>query len=281
MSNLEKIYNRLGELGKSILSLMKIAVLHKKIPALNKLCFNPELVILGNGPSLKKLLKQDTEFLNGKDKMAVNFASLSDDFKIIKPEYYLLMDPAFFTDEKNRDKAIGSMVEKVDWEMILFVSSYALRFSDWQKMIASNKNIKIQPFNPTPIEGIRNINFFLYDLALGMPRPRNVLVACLMTALQQLPYKTIWLGGADHSWLQELWVDDENRVHEDLSHFYDKGNPHTVILDRPLYKTLEGMCVAFKSYLEVEDYSKKRGVKIYNITEGSYIDAFERRKVDK
>ena len=62
--------------------------------------------------------------------------------------------------------------------------------------------------------------------------------------------------------------------------FYDKDGKTTKVTSKnKIYVLLESMSIAFRSYLEVEDYSKGINKKIYNITEGSYIDAFERMKI--
>ena len=279
MSKLEKLYNKFGEFGNTVLSILKIVALNKKSENIDIANPKNELVILGNGPSLRPLLNDKKEFLEDKDLMVVNFSSVSDDYQDLKPKFYLMMDPLFFNNKEISDKAFIPMVDKTNWEMTLFVSSYSFKYPEWQKLVASNKNIKVVSFNPVPIEGIKAVSHYLYKKQYGMPRPRNVLVACLMVALQKLPYKTIFLGGADHSWLQEIWVDDNNVVHEDRAHFYDKGKTTHVVSNRPIYELIEGMYVAFKSYHQVESFAKECNTKIYNITKGSYIDAFERKSI--
>ena len=39
------------------------------------------------------------------------------------------------------------------------------------------------------------------------------------------------------------------------------------------------MAIAFRSYHRIENYARVKGVTIYNVTPGSYIDAFERRRL--
>jgi hypothetical protein len=39
------------------------------------------------------------------------------------------------------------------------------------------------------------------------------------------------------------------------------------------------MHIAFKSYHVIRDYADTLGKQIYNVTEGSYIDAFVRKKL--
>lgn len=210
--------------------------------------------------------------------MVVNFSSISSEYTELKPSYYLLMDPAFFENEETMNKVFNPMVEKTSWKIILFVPATAKKYRKWQDIIKMNTNIEIRYFNPTPVEGSRRFCHFCYNKGWGMPRPRNVLVACCMVSLK-LPYTKIYLAGADHSWMKEIWVDDNNVVQEDRAHFYDKKGTTRVTSPNKLYMLVESMAIAFHSYLYVEEYSKTLGKKIINISEGSYIDAFERMKI--
>ena len=53
-----------------------------------------------------------------------------------------------------------------------------------------------------------------------MPRPRNVLVPSLMTAIRE-GYSRIVLTGRMPSWSKSLWVTDNNRVVTVQPHFYE------------------------------------------------------------
>ena len=213
-SLLEKIQKSCSALSKTLGSMCKIIILSRKESISgSQQNTGPELVVLGNGPSLRSFLDSGSHFLAGKKKMTVNFSSTSADYESLKPEYYLLMDPAFFHDSTTLEKVFHPMQEKTSWPMTLFVPFFARKNREWQRIIAANKNIKTYFFNSTPIEGYKTFRRMCYKLNIGMPRPRNVLVACLMVALK-LPFKTIYLAGADHSWLKEIWVDDNNVVQE-------------------------------------------------------------------
>ena len=49
------------------------------------------------------------------------------------------------------------------------------------------------------------------------------------------------------------------------------------IRPRRLHEVLEKFFFAFRSYFDLKDYAESRGVRIYNSTPKSYIDAFERK----
>lgn len=278
MGALTKIQNELNLFSQSLGSLIKIAIMSKGTNLGNIKASNRELLILGNGPSLRKLLDENRAFTEDKDLLVVNFSSTSADYTELHPKYYLLMDPAFFENENTVRKVFEPMIEKTSWQMTLFVPSTACKNKGWQDIVSKNRNITINFFNPTPVEGYKSFCHFCYRKGWGMPRPRNVLVACCMVSLA-LPYNRIYLAGADHSWMKEIWVDENNVVQEDCAHFYDKKGTTRVTSPYKLYMLVESMAIAFRSYIYVEEYSKTLGKKIINISEGSYIDAFERMKV--
>lgn len=278
MSRLEQVYAKIGEVGNSLLSFFRIILLSKRIGSYSLPVYNKGLVVLGNGPSLRPLLSERSSFLDGKDLMMVNFSASSDDFVLFRPRFYLLMDPAFFEDEATRQKLFVPMVERTEWEMYLFAPVSARKHNAWQEMVSRSPYIRIHWFNATPVEGAVAFSHFCYRKGFGMPRPRNVLVACLMVALQ-LPYNTIYLAGADHSWMKEIWVDDNNVVNEDRAHFYDQKSTQRVVSPHRLHELLNSMAIAFRSYHEVEAYSSKIEKKIINITPGSFIDAFGRMPI--
>lgn len=279
ISRLEQVYTKVGEVGNTLLSLLRILLLSKKVAPYSMPAQQKDLVVLGNGPSLRPLLADHASFLHDKELMMVNFSATSDEYTRFCPKYYLLMDPAFFDDEATRLKLFVPMVDKTKWEMHLFVPVSAGRHADWQEMVSRSPYIHIHWFNATPVEGVEGFRYRCYSKRAGMPRPRNVLVACLMVALQ-LPYKTIYLAGADHSWMKEIWVDENNVVNEDRAHFYDRNSTQRVVTSNKLHELLDSMAIAFRSYHDVEGYSKKIGKKIINITKGSFIDAFERMSID-
>ena len=101
----------------------------------------------------------------------------------------------------------------------------------------------------------------------------------------RLPFKKIYLAGADHSWLPEITVTEDNVVLMHQKHFYDqnKSQADTVkqenLNSARLHTILYHMHVAFKSYFILEAYARRLGKEIINVTPGSYIDAFKRMKL--
>lgn len=277
-SKVKIIQNCLLKTWQTMLSILKIILQSGKLKITDYQSDNSEIVVLGNGPSLRPLIENKGDFLNGKALMAVNYAVLSESFTALKPEYYIVADPAFFFNPVHCNKLFDNLVAKTDWTMTLFVSRKAGKSALWKLKLHKRSNIKIVYFNTTPIEGFAQFTHHAFKKGWGMPRPRNVLIPAIMMALQ-MKFNTIYVAGADHSWLKDIWVGDDNRLYEDFKHFYDQKTASNYSSDYHLHNMLFSLGVAFRSYHEIEGFAQNIGKKIYNVTEGSYIDAFERKKI--
>ena len=267
--------------GASLASILKVLILSKGASSSTDDGKGKELVILGNGPSLRHTIDNDLDWLISHDLMAVNFAALSPDFFRLRPKYYILADGHFFN-SLHSDSNVRKLWEsfgKVSWEITLLIPS---KFKHLVKpLLMHTKDIRLRYFNLTPVEGFKWLNHLLYAAGLGMPRPRNVLIPALMEGMR-LGYSKIYVCGADHSWTKTLDVDDENFVISIQPHFYeDNEEEHKRVRETykglRLHDVLGSMVVAFKSYWNVAAYAKSRKVEIINATPGSMIDAFPRK----
>ncbi len=257
------------------------AVLKSGRPTAKESSRSGEIVVMGNGPSLRDVISEQRDVLMSVDRMAVNFAANAPEFSDLRPQYYILADPHFFTgmEADENVRTLWDNLGKVDWKMTLWLP---LRFRREALRVVSRlgKNVRLKWYNLTPSEGGGAVTRFLIDAGLVMPRPRNVLIPAIMCAIRE-GYKEIVLVGADHSWLQSLWVDDANRVVSVQPHFYKDNKKE---LDRVaetykgyhLHDILGSMTVAFRSYFDIERYARRRGISIRNATPGSFIDAFDR-----
>jgi hypothetical protein len=255
---------------------------------------NDECVILGNGPSLKNSLNDSFEFIKARKKFCVNDAVLSEEFKELKPEYVVFMDP-FYWSRKTVEpylsmyKKEAEILSNADWEIRVFMPNTAKEWNYFIDVPNKNKNVKIIYINiNTSLFVEEKYRFSEYKQNIAMPRVQNVLVACIYIAINA-GYKRIYLFGADHSWHESIHIREDNVLCYKDRHFYDKEEVQKYT---PVYKTpdcsqtinMAELFLAFSykyaSYMELEKYSKYKGVKIYNASNISYIDAFERIKID-
>lgn len=242
-----------------------------------------QLIILGNGPSLRTNLDNDLDLLRSADTLAVNFAANTPEFSDIQPTYYLLADPHFF-DKAGEDPNVGRLIENLNsitFPMTLFVPAGARKADSY----FHNHNLTVKHFSFTAVEGYTWFENAMMNSHRGMPRPRNVLIPSIMVGIW-LGYKEIYLLGADHSWLKTLSVNDRNEVVSIQPHFYkedsrEQQRVNEVYVNRQLHEVLESMMIAFKSYHRIREYADRCGTQIFNSTPGSMIDAFERASLPR
>lgn len=242
-----------------------------------------ELIIMGNGPSLKDVIYNNRKWLMSHDRMAVNFAAIAPEFRVLAPQRYVLADPHFFVgyDKDEKVRKLWEQLAEVDWDMTLYIPTSRRKLL--RQMTTRHPLpacVEVKWYNLTPADGADWFMRQLFDAGLAMPRPRNVLIPAVMMGIRA-GYSRIYLCGADHSWSKTLWVDDNNRVVSIQPHFY-KDNKQE--LDRVaseyagirLHSIYESFAIAFRSYHHIRRYATSRGVEILNATPGSFIDAFTR-----
>ena len=281
----DKIMKQLGLLWQTFLSMVKILLQSKWSTRFPSQFSNlDELLILANGPSLNKTIEDGNDFLKGKTLLAVNFFVNSPRFTELRPELYLIADPLFWLVPEKRQQLFGGLAEKTTWPMTLFIPRRALKNKEWKPLLGGNAQIKIVVYNTTPIEGFQGFCNWVFHKGWGVPRPHNVLIPSIAVGLR-LQFKKIYLTGADHSWLPEIRVTDDNVVLMHQKHFYDQGTSKADTVKQEnlqsahIYTILYHMYVSFKSYHILEAYAQWLGKEIINITPGSYIDAFRRMKI--
>lgn len=254
----------------------------------NNMHSSKRLAILGNGPSLKKQLPKLIEQREWEqaDMMAVNFFALSEEFRLIKPKYYILSDPMFFrkAGHSERIENLYNALATVEWQMTLYVQYYNPEKFDYTAAIANNPNIRIVKFHSTVFHGFRSVEFWCYRHGLGSGNWGTVVQNGILTAIQ-IGYRTIELYGVDHTLLDGLMVDENNRLCRTASHYYDTtpAEPKPIYYNatnppRPytMAEYLAETAELFRGHEVLRDFAKEEGVKIINRTAGSLIDAYER-----
>ena len=283
--------NRLNDfataLWQSLLSIAKIVLQSRLCTHIPKHSGCNELVVLGNGPSLRGTIDNHMPFLRERTLLAVNFAACADDFFALRPQYYVLADPHFFqaTDQPNVQRLWQVLGCEVSWAMTLLVPQRFAKAMRTKSLGTGNAHLTVVFYNTTPVEGFAWFENAAFSANLGMPRPRNVLIPSIMLGIA-LGFSTIYVAGADHSWTRTLSVDDDNRVVSIQPHFYkeDEREEKRVrkdYMNYPLHMILQSFYVAFRSYFTIARYARHRSVKIFNITPGSFIDAFPRLNIGK
>jgi hypothetical protein len=221
------------------------------------------------------MLTNDIESIKGKDLIVVNYFSNTEYFKILKPKYYIIIDPTFHTlssndnTQHNSNKFIEEL-NSVTWKMFLF-----LPFQNKDSQLlrnVSNSNINWVFINITPLKGFKKIKYYLYNRSLGMPMAQTVINATIFMAIK-LNYKKIHLFGVDQSWLKGMYVDEHNIVRAELNHFY----PLTVPVPPPsLSNLLITQYNVFYGHEQLAEYAEYKKIEILNHVKDSFIDAYKK-----
>jgi hypothetical protein len=270
----------------TVISFIKISVFSKKAPKLPK-AIASKCIVLGNGPSLRKSLDSNPHYFEGNSLIAVNGFALSHDYQRLQPRYYVLLDPGIWRGEQAWiDSMVKAIADNTTWELHLMIPREAQK-SSRIFMLKENKHIRIHFLNYVVYKGWNGPGYFFWKKNLAMPQCQNVLVAALFIAIN-MGYKNIELAGADHNWHESLAVNDENVVCIKQVHFYDNKEEVNYV---PFYKTaatketfrmdeaFQAWARVFHGYWRMKEYANHCGSHIVNISNPSFVDAFERKKL--
>ena len=276
--------------SSSLLSLIRILVLSRK-PSIYPSTLKNEIVILANGPSLNKMIEKHGSFLENKECICVNFFPTTNKYDELKPRFTILSAPELWREtapdnfRELSTNLFSAMRDKTTWQMIFFIPCEARKWEKWKEIIKTNKNISICYYNNTPVEGWKWLSHLLYDLKCGMPRPQNILIPSIHILLA-IGYKKIYLWGADHSWLKEISVDDQNNALVNQKHFYDENASKPATMHkagtgkRRLHEILYKFMKSFESYFVLRNYAEYKNASVINNTPGSFIDAFTKERLE-
>lgn len=275
------IFNFFLVLGQSFISCLSVLLFSSfrlnKLAIDNKQNTKEKCFILANGPSLRRELKENQHFFieNNNKLICVNFFCEDPHFTKLQPASYLIADEAFWinTSEENIldiQRRFLSKMKLVNWQMNLILPYEAKKF--FQKNLLNNF-IRFIYYNRTPVNGFTWLRYYLYEKNLGMPAPHNVLNAALMVSIN-LGHSEIDIYGADHSWISDLFVDDNNELCCYQNHFYDERTEIIKLEKGSLYKGLQGIVLAYQSYELINDYANYKNVRIVNRTKKSFLDIF-------
>lgn len=256
----------------------------------------PDLFILANGPSLSKFLEsvdRNPEKYISKDFAVVNDFVKDDHFVALKPKYCVMSDPLFFYDTIYSERghaAMKALAEKVDWPMLLIIPQCYAK-SKYLEPLKSNSNITIIKFHSVPYSGNENLRYLFYRYGLGNGEFGTVALNALYAAIM-MGYKKVYMLGIDHNFFDNLGVNDNNELCHIDSHFYEKESEMKPIMNhygglsvesKPfrVSEFLYEKASIFRGHEIVNNFAKKMGVKVYNCTEKSMVDEYDRIKIQQ
>lgn len=246
-------------------------------------------ILLGNGPSLKYDIEKVVEESKESEVYVLNYFAVTNYFLKIKPEYYVLTDRMFWSQNANEDikkdnEELYFHLDKVDWRMNLICPESGF---EWiSNRLRANKNIKVLKVHSVNIEfKTEKINLFALNKNFITPHFINGLVMVLWHAI----YKNsidIEIYGADFSLFKEYYIDQKtNDLYTSASHFYKNTkaqdnasfkypNETKKMLHTRLYQQWSSF---YQMYL-LSKIAKMKQIKITNLSSNSFLDSFERSK---
>lgn len=287
-NNYKRITGYIISCVNTLVSFFKIAVQSKYSIALPK-ADAARCIVLATGPSLKTSFQNYPEQFKTTPLICVNSFAVSEEYVLFKPAYYVILDPFFWQQQSEvTQKTFTALKQLTTWKLHLFVPQYAFNASVFKDLAATNANIQITPFNYTVFKGLEGVAHWVYAKNLAMPQSMNVVSPALFLGIN-MGFKEVCLVGADHTWHENLYMSEDNVLHNKVAHFYEnevevkyvpfyKGS----VPERGTRKAHDFFDIwsrTFYSYILIERYAKSRQCTIYNASEQSFIDAFKRKKL--
>lgn len=217
--------------------------------------------VIVNGPSLKNqnlhLLKNDITFV-------VSAFYKHDVIETWQPTYYSILDKTFFENTEKSKFFFKEIKEKI--HSSTFFIPY---FRGYKANIERN----LLPLDQTYYIATAGLPNEKIDLSNVVQSFQSVSAFALSQAIY-MGCSEIYLLGFDHDYLAYRGID---------RHFYIGGtlkghiSSNTPLSEMYTYEEEMKSCLKlWKNYRFLKKSAQKRGIKIYNATEGGYLDVFER-----
>lgn len=253
------------------------------------------IVLIGNGPSLNRTIELYGDDILKRDCLVVNDFALTDYYERFKPNYYLLVDPAYFIENSTLKKTVNNLIEqiitKTSWPMLLCVPLSAKETKTVKRIGENNPQISLTYFDNTPRKLGKLTKYELWDRNLTAPPMQNCMNVSVYLALYW-GYSESYLVGVDMTALEEIRVDQEtNELFSIDKHFYestaicadngiyDKKQRRILSDEWTLHEYLYAFGKTFEGFYELSKYAEYKGLKVYNACEYSWINCFERKKL--
>lgn len=250
------------------------------------------MVVIGNGPSLNKTVELYEKQLLEADCLMVNFSARTSLFELIKPKYYVMTDQNWISDPENISEAIHLCVDalcaKTRWPMYIVMPA---TFRRWWALdfFCQNPNITIL-FDEAKWYKYPEEELFLAFAENRINPPTYTVLTYGVYLSLYWNYEETYLVGADTTFPTMIYVgQDDNLVYSVDSHFYK--NNEVCPLPTDLKKKGRRFPANMEQYMEMchnifyeynllARYAKWKGLKVYNASEYSMIDCYERRKLN-
>lgn len=250
------------------------------------------IFIVANGPSVREQIDKYPDMCVNRDVMCMNYIANADFYEKLKPRHYIIADINDFTPDDvcspelvaARTEGLNNIIAKTAWKMSFYVPSFARENKNFYEKLTANNNIDVKYFRTNMFEGFDKLKYYFYSKGLAIPGAQTVLIPAIFLAII-MGYKNIYLFGAEHSWMKDIRCDENNRVYMHDEHSYGTIKRYLYKdafgkIPSTMYDELSSVANAFYEHNEVQKFAKYLGTNIYNVTPESYIDTYERKKIE-
>lgn len=233
--------------------------------------------ILCTGPSLKQDLPEliNYKLFMEEDKICVNYFFHDEIIRELEPTIYCLADPCLF--EAAHIGIFNEINELVDWDMKLVIPLYGIDKIETVKSMLTNKHITLLTVSALLYRGFDKYRYKSWERGHSVPSFVNISIMASFLALN-MGYSEVYLYGVEHTFFDNMGVDDENRLYLTDNHFY--GSEKCFILrDGQHWHIKDWLYDKYLTFLEHErmrGYADYLGATIVNCTKNSLIDAYDR-----
>ena len=272
-------------------STLKNLINLKKLKGKSILKTNPnkKLLIIANGPSLKKDIERIKLIHNSCDIFALNNFANYEYFREIKPNFYFFFDQMFWSNSVNSKlienrKTLFSKIRNIDWDMQIICAEAG--FFKIRSYFKDNNRIKVIKLKNNSCN-LKLENLHKYALTHNLCTPnfgRGVLIPALWYGIF-INKKDIEIYGADFSQFKEFEVDQKtNETFTNHTHFYKviEGQKKrelkykTQKKEKKVHERLLNISLMFKQMYLLSEIAKIKGLKVVNFSSKSYLDCFPR-----
>ena len=220
--------------------------------------------VIGNGRSIRF---QDLSHLANEITFVMNAFWKHEIVRVWQPTYYVLSDPILF----DRSDSVKE-----------FFADLKARVQRTTFIVPLRQKTTIETDDLLPVASTHFVAFtgefagslteHTIDLAGMVPGIETVAQLALMAAIY-MGCSPIYLIGLDHNWLADRETADYN--------FYQGKTlqNHPLVTGRSMFPydvDMEAMLKVWKLYRKLKVFAEQQGIEIFNATEGSYLDVFER-----
>ena len=220
--------------------------------------------VIGNGPSLNK---QDLSLLSNEITVVMNHFYKHPVIEKWQPKYYCFSDPLLFSVSTYAENFYQNLRQKVHSSKFL-LPVYAKNVVENQKWLPVDRTY-YAAYRGTLSNGL-NYNI---DLTESIPGVQSTSQLAIMWALY-MGCSPIYLIGLDHDWLGYRGMDKHFYAEKTIENSLEAHNGD--LGPMRYQKKLELVLLSWNGYNNLSAYTSQEGIKIINLTNGGFLDVFER-----